>query len=237
MEYFLMSSVQTIVWSSVAKKLINAITGLGLSIFIVIHLLGNLALLTGQADTFNAYSHFLLNLGTLIYLAEAGIVIFFLFHIFTAVSVWWDKQMARPQAYKETGAAGTPSKKTISSRTMIYTGAILLIFTVLHLITFKYGPGIKEGYVTEIDGVVMRDLYRLTIEVFQRPGYVIWYVVAMGLLGFHLRHGFWSAFQSLGVNHPRWTPIIYGVALLFALVMAIGFLILPVVIYFRGGAS
>jgi succinate dehydrogenase / fumarate reductase cytochrome b subunit len=232
-----MSSVQTIVWSSVVKKFINAITGLGLSVFIVIHLLGNVTLLTGNAEAFNAYSHFLLNLGALIYLAEAGIVAFFLFHIFTAVSVWWDQQMARPQAYKQTAAAGDPSRKTISSQTMIYTGAILLIFTVLHLITFKYGPGIEEGYVMEIDGVVIRDLYRLTIEVFQRPAYVIWYVAAMGLLGFHLRHGFWSAFQSLGINHPRWTPIIYGLALIFALVMAIGFIILPAIIYFRGGAS
>lgn len=232
-----MSSAQTIVWSSVAKKFINAITGLGLCIFIVVHLMGNLALLTGKAEAFNAYSHFLLNLGALIYITEAGLVAFFLFHMFTAVTVWWDQQMARPQSYKMTAAAGEPSKKTISSRTMIYTGAILLIFTILHLITFKYGPGINEGYVVTIDGVVMRDLYRLTIEVFQKPGYVIWYVVAMGLLGFHLRHGFWSAFQSLGMNHPRWTPVIYGLALLFALIMALGFIILPVVIYFRGGAS
>lgn len=232
-----MSSTQTIVWSSVAKKFINAITGLGLCIFIVIHLLGNLALLTGKAEAFNTYSHFLLGLGTLIYAVEIGLVLFFLFHMFTAVTVWWDQQMARPQSYKMTAAAGKPSKKTISSRTMIYTGAILLIFTILHLITFKYGPGIKEGYVVTIDGVVMRDLYRLTIEVFHKPGYVIWYVAAMGLLGFHLRHGFWSAFQSLGMNHPRWTPVIYAIALLFALIMAFGFIILPVVIYFRGGVS
>jgi len=232
-----MSSVQTIVWSSVAKKFINAVTGLGLCVFIIIHLLGNLTLLTGHAEAFNAYSHFLLNLGTLIYATEIGLVAFFLFHMFTAVTVWWDQQMARPQSYKVTAAAGAPSKKTISSRTMIYTGAILLLFTILHLITFKYGPGINEGYVVTIDGVVMRDLYRLTIEVFQKPGYVIWYVGAMALLGFHLRHGFWSAFQSLGLNHPRWTPVIYGIALLFALIMAFGFIILPVIIYFRGGVS
>ncbi len=232
-----MSSVGTIVWSSVARKVINAVTGLGLCIFIVIHLLGNLTLLTGNAEAFNKYSHFLLSLGTLIYLTEAGLVIFFLFHMFTAVTVWWDQQMARPQAYKYSAKAGYPSKKTISSRTMIYTGVTILVFTILHLITFKYGPGIKEGYAMEIDGVVMRDLYRLTIEIFHRPGYVIWYVVSLTFLGFHLRHGFWSAFQSMGINHPRWTPVLYGLAMLFALVMAIGFIILPVVIYFQGGAA
>jgi len=232
-----MASDQSLLWSSVAKKFINAVTGLGLSIFIVIHLLGNLALLTGDAEAFNAYSHFLLSTGVLIYLAEAGLVAFFLFHIITALTVWWSKQKARPQSYQKTAAAGDPSKKTISSRTMIYTGIILLVFTVLHLITFKYGPGMDDGYVMVIDGVAMRDLYRLTVEVFAKPGYVIWYVAAMALMGFHLRHGFWSAYQSLGVNHPRWTPIIYAIALLFAIVMAVGFLVIPIVIYFRGGAS
>jgi succinate dehydrogenase / fumarate reductase cytochrome b subunit len=232
-----MSSLRAIVWSSVTKKIINAITGLGLCIFIVIHLLGNITLLTGNAEAFNAYAHFLLSTGILIYLSEAGLVGFFLFHMITAVTVWWDQQKARPESYKKTAAAGDPSKKTISSQTMIYTGVILLIFTVIHLITFKYGPGVKEGYVMNIDGVAMRDLYRLTIEVFGKLLYVIGYVVAMGLMGFHLRHGFWSAFQSLGVNHPRWTPVIYGLAFIFAVVMAFGFLILPVILYFRGGAA
>ena len=232
-----MSSIQSIVWSSVIKKLINAVTGLVLCMFIVIHLMGNITLLTGHAEAFNSYSHFLLSTGVLIYLAEIGLTAFFLLHIFTAVMVWWDKQTARPVAYGKTAAAGAPSKKTISSRTMIYTGVVLFVFTVYHLITFKYGPGIAEGYSMEVDGVVIRDLYRLTMEVFSRPGYVIGYVAAMAFMGFHLRHGFWSAFQSLGMNHPRWTPVIYGLALLFAVIMAVGFLILPIIIYFRGGAS
>lgn len=232
-----MASLRSALWSSIAKKFINAITGLGLCIFIVIHLAGNFALLTGKADVFNSYAHFLISTGALVYLAEIGLGGFFLFHIITALTVWWDKQMGRPVSYKKTAAAGDPSKKTISSQTMIYTGVIMLIFTVLHLITFKYGPGEAEGYVVTIDGVVMRDLYRLTVEVFSQPVYVIGYVVCMVLLGFHLRHGFWSAFQSLGMNHPRWTPIIYGAALLFAVVMAAGFVALPVVMYFKGGAA
>jgi succinate dehydrogenase / fumarate reductase cytochrome b subunit len=233
----LMASEQSLLWSSVARKLINGLTGLALSGFIVVHLLGNVALLFGEAEKFNAYSHFLLSLGGLIYTAEAILVAFFLFHIITAITVWWGKQMARPDGYKRTDNAGDPSKKTISSRTMIYTGVILLVFTVLHIKTFKYGPGLNEGYVMMIDGQPIRDLYRLVIEVFNKPIYVIWYVVSMLLLGFHLRHGFWSGFQSLGVNHPRWTPVIYTVALLFAIVMAAGFLAIPLVIYFKGGAA
>lgn len=232
-----MASLGTIVWSSVGKKVINAIAGLALCAFISVHLLGNLALLTGKAEAFNKYAHFLLNTGVALYFAEAGIVIFLLGHMITGTAVWWNKQTARPEAYRKSGGAGSPSRMTLSSRTMIYTGAVLLIFTVLHLITFKYGPGVAQGYAVTIDGVVMRDLFRLTVEVFSQPLYVIWYVFAMAFMGFHLRHGFWSAFQSLGANHPRYMPVIEGFGFLFAVVMALGFLIIPIVIYLKGGAA
>jgi succinate dehydrogenase / fumarate reductase cytochrome b subunit len=232
-----MASLGTIVWSSVGKKVINAIAGLALCAFITVHLLGNLALLTGKAEAFNKYAHFLLSTGVALYFAEAGIVIFLLGHMITGTAVWWNKQTARPEAYRKSGGAGNPSRMTLSSRTMIYTGAVLLIFTVLHLITFKYGPGVAQGYAVTIDGVVMRDLFRLTVEVFSQPLYVIWYVFAMAFMGFHLRHGFWSAFQSLGANHPRYMPVIEGFGFLFAVVMALGFLIIPIVIYLKGGAA
>jgi len=232
-----MASFASVLFSSVVKKIINGVTGLGLCAFIIIHLAGNLTLLTGNAVAFNKYAHFLMNTGALLYLAEGSLVAFFLFHIITGTSVWWSKQMARPASYKKTANAGDPSRKTISSRTMIITGLVLLVFTILHLKTFKYGPGIAEGYVMNIDGVAVRDLFRLTIETFNKPGYVIWYVLAMALLGFHLRHGFWSAFQSLGVNHPKYSPIINVIGVLFAIIMAVGFIVLPVVLYFKGGAA
>jgi succinate dehydrogenase / fumarate reductase cytochrome b subunit len=113
---------------------------------------------------------------------------------------------------------------------MIYTGAVLFIFLIIHLKTFKFGP----NYTTDVDGVEMRDLHGLVWEVFQSPGYVTWYVAAMVLLGSHLWHGFWSAFQSLGVSHPRYTPIIYGIGIMVAAVLAVGFLGIPIWIYFTG---
>ncbi len=232
-----MARLRTIIWSSVARKFINGITGLFLCLFIIFHLAGNLTLLWGTAEQFNAYSHFLMSTGVLVYSAEIVLLAFFIFHIITAVTVWWGKQMARPDSYQTSGNAGAPSKKTISSRTMIYTGAILLVFLVLHVRAFKYGPGIDQGYLMLVNGTPMRDLYRLAIDVFSKPGYVIWYVFAMAFMGYHLRHGFWSAFQSLGANHPRCSPFIYGVALLFAIIMAFGFLAIPVIIYFRGGVA
>jgi succinate dehydrogenase / fumarate reductase, cytochrome b subunit len=232
-----MPTLGTVIWSSVGKKFINAVAGLGLCAFISVHLLGNLALLTGNAVGFNKYAHFLTSTGVGLYFVEGGLVLFFLCHIITGTAVWWSKQVARPDSYRKSSGAGGNSRMNLASKTMIYTGALMLIFTVYHLITFKYGPGIDQGYVMTIDGIAVRDLYRLTLEVFSKPAYVIFYVVMMILLGYHLWHGFWSAFQSLGVNHPRYTPVINGVGMLFAVVMACGFLILPIVIFLRGGVA
>jgi succinate dehydrogenase / fumarate reductase cytochrome b subunit len=167
---------------------------------------------------------------------ELGLVAVFLFHITMGVMVWIDKKRARPEGYAKTAKAGSPSRMTFSSKNMIITGLVLFIFTIIHLKNFKYGPSVAEGYITEIDGVQMRDLFRLVIESFQNIYYVIGYTVAMALLGFHLRHGFWSAFQSLGVNHPRLSPFIAFVGVLVAIILAIGFLLLPLWIYFKGGA-
>ena len=110
---------------------------------------------------------------------------------------------------------------------------IIPVFTlcdkIIFIITFKYGP----YYTTTVDGVEMRDLYRLVREVFQNPLYVGWYVFAMILLGSHLRHGFWSAFQSLAFYHPKYTPIIYVTGVTLAAVLATGYVAIPVWIYLQ----
>ncbi|MCK5127132.1 MAG: succinate dehydrogenase cytochrome b subunit [candidate division Zixibacteria bacterium] len=231
-----MALTSSMLFSSVGKKLLNAVSGLTLLGFILAHLIGNLTLLTGNSDAFNAYGHFLIHkTGVLLYVFEYGLIVFFLLHIITAVSVWWDQQVARPTSYKKTASGGDTSKKTLSSTTMIYTGALILVFAIMHLITFKYGPAEAQGYTTIVDGVEMRDLYRLSIEVFLKPGYLIWYIIANALLGLHIRHGFWSAFQSLGLNHPRCTPILYKLGIVVALIMGFGFVVIPAYIYFKGG--
>jgi succinate dehydrogenase / fumarate reductase cytochrome b subunit len=232
-----MIKLRTLLWSSVAKKIISGVTGLCLIGFVIVHLLGNLALLLGNAEFFNRYSHFLNSFGWLIVLLELGLLGFFLFHIVMGIAVWFDKKNARPEGYQKKAKAGPPSRMTLSSRTMIITGPVLLVFLVIHVLSFKYGPGVEQGYVTYIHGVEMRDMYSLVVDVFQNEAYAIGYVLVMIFLGYHLRHGFWSAFQSLGINHPRWTPVIYGVGVIVAIILATGFLLLPVVIYFRGGAA
>ena len=230
-----MPQLKTMVWSSVGKKVISALTGLSLIVFSFVHLLGNLALLRGDPDPFNKYAHFLMSLKGLIYAMEIGLALFFIIHIVMGVTVWLDKRRARPNAYQKKKDAGGSSRMTISSKTMIYTGLIMFVFLVVHLKTIKYGSGIEAGYVTIIDGEQVRDLYRLVIEQFSQTWYMLFYVGSMILLGYHLRHGFWSAFQSLGVNNPRCMPYLYGIGVLTAIVLVIGFIVLPVWIYLKGG--
>lgn len=221
-------------WSSVGRKLINGLTGLLLVIFLIEHLTGNFLLLDPDSQPFNRYSDFLIGLGEVLIVVELGLVAVFLLHVITATTVFLSKLKARPVGYEKTKSAGNPSHKTLSSVTMIWTGLVLFVFIFIHVKTFKYGPGIAEGYVVTVHGEQMRDLYRLVYEVFKMPGYVVWYTASMILLGFHLRHGFWSAFQTLGLNHPRYNRVIYALGWLVALVLAIGFIFIPVWIYFTG---
>lgn len=213
--------------SSVGKKIMTGVTGIALSGFVISHLIGNLLLFVGS-DAFNQYTYKLMQMGTILYVLEGGLVVAFLIHAFTGMQIAINKRRARPQSYVKTGNAGGVSRKSIASLSMIYTGVLLFVFVVLHLKTFKFGP----YYETVVGGVVMRDLYRLVMEVFRDPVYVMSYTAIMILLGVHLRHGFWSAFQSLGVNHPRYSPIIYGVGILVAVVVSVGFVVMPAWIYF-----
>lgn len=219
--------------SSVVKKLVSGATGLALIVFIIGHLSGNLLLLVG-AEAFNGYAHFLHTFlhGAFVYVVEAGLLLVFLLHIVSGVRVWLDKRRARPDSYRVVADAGGPSQKTLSSRTMIVTGLVLMVFVVIHVGMFRVYPIEQAGYVTTIAGDEARDLYRWVVEWFQDPWVVAGYVGVMLFLGFHLRHGFWSAFQSVGANNPRWMPVLTTMGVLFAVVMAMGFLILPLYLFF-----
>lgn len=217
-------------WSSVGKKILMAITGLAMVIFLVEHVTGNLLLLSQNPDPYNKYADFLMGFGSILIVAELILIAILLTHVISATAITIGKNKARPVNYIKKANAGGASKKTIASSTMIYTGVILFVFLVIHLKTFKFGP----HYTAVVDGKEMRDLHKLVMEVFRSPTYVFGYTSVMALLGFHLRHGFWSAFQSLGANHPRYMPIIYTVGIFIALVLAAGFLTIPLWIYFTG---
>lgn len=211
--------------SSIGKKQVMALTGFGLVGFTLSHILANFLIFVGP-DVFNKYSYALVS-NPLIYAAEAGLLGMFVLHILLAVVLKIENNTARPQKYYMKVSTG--SGETFASRTMPITGFILLVFLVLHLINFKFG----SHFETTIDGVVMRDLYKTVIQYFANPLYVAWYVFAMFALGLHTSHGVQSAFQSLGLNHPKYTPIIQVASLAYGVFVAVGFSALAVFSHFQ----
>ena len=221
---------QSILFSPIGKKVLTGFTGLGLTLFVITHMLGNLSYFQGSA-AYNAYTEFLHSLGALLYVIEAGLVAMFALHIVVGINIYLSKRKARKTGYKRFQTAGGASKQSISSRSMIITGIILLVFLVVHLWSFKFGT----YYETTLDGEPVRDLARLVTEKFASPLYAFGYTAIVLLLALHLRHGVWSALQSLGAMNPRLTPLVYTLGAVLGLLIAIGFLVLPLWIYFTGG--
>jgi succinate dehydrogenase / fumarate reductase cytochrome b subunit len=219
--------------SSVAKKFGMAVTGLLLIGFLVVHLSGNLLLYSADGSLFNAYAEKLASFGYLLYAAEVGLVAFFLFHAVTGIRLAFLGKSAKPTKYAVSKSKGGASKWGFAANNMVITGSLLLIFLILHVKHFKFGPGVGEGYVTELSGGVQaRDLHRYVTEQFKSPLVVGLYSAAMIFLGFHLRHGVWSGLQSLGLTKETNSKAIYIVGGLIGLLLAVGFLSIPTYIYF-----
>jgi succinate dehydrogenase / fumarate reductase cytochrome b subunit len=214
--------------SSIGTKFLIAITGFLLFLFLVSHLAGNLLFVLGP-DAFNNYSHALIS-NPLILVAEAGLVLIFLVHVFKTVAMVLANRGARPERYaarKWAKSKNDRSRKSLSSTTMILTGTITLLFVVTHLVTFKFGP-----YYETAEGI--RDIYRLQLAVFSNPGYVAFYLVAMTVIGFHLWHGISSAAQSWGIDSPKWTPRIILAGRVLTVVLTVGFALLPIFTFVTG---
>lgn len=215
---------RSVLSSSVGTKLLIAVTGLALFFYLILHLAGNLLVFFGP-ETFNEYSDQMIS-NPLIIPVEIGLLAVFVVHIFKTVKMYVGNQRARPAKYEVKRMAGHTSRKSVASTTMIWTGLVTLAFVVIHLKQFKFGT------LYEVAETGVRDLYRLEVEVFQNPATVALYVVAMLLIGFHLRHGISSAFQSLGVDHPRHTRRILAGGTILAVVIAGGLGFIPVWVYF-----
>jgi succinate dehydrogenase / fumarate reductase cytochrome b subunit len=213
-----MSSPIRVFATSVGSKLLIGLTGLALFLFLITHIAGNALIVLGRS-TFNSYSHALTS-NPLIPLIEIVLALIFLLHIYKTVTMYLGNQQARPVAYKAKKSQGGPSRRTFSSTTMVVSGLWLLIFVIIHVRTFKYGP----DYPSDVEGV--RDLYRLVLENFHNPLNVAFYVLSMLVVGSHLWHGAASAFQSLGVSHPRWTPRLLAAGKAFAVVIGGGFILI-----------
>ncbi len=224
--------------TTVGRKLVMAVSGIFLMLFLVVHLAGNLTMLFPDGgEMFNAYAHKLESMGVLLYVAEAGLLAIFLFHVISAFQVYAEKKRAtKGGRYAVEASKGGPSKKSVASRSMIYTGIILLLFIPLHIWMFKFNAG-SPIPTTEVGGKEVKDLFQVVVQAFSNPAIAFGYTAVMLLLGFHLRHGFWSALQSIGAMNPRWSPLIYTLGLVFALLMAGGFLFLPLYFFFSCGEA
>jgi len=209
--------------STVGRKYLMGITGLIWAGFVLIHMIGNMLLFVGP-DAYNTYSHTLTSM-ELIYVAEAILVIALLVHIYCALSLTLSNRAAKNQKY---AVKAKVKRSAFASSTMGIQGSIVLVFIILHLITFKYGT----EYETTVHGVAMRDLARLVVEVFQNPTVVAWYVVALVLLGFHLSHGFSSSFQSLGLMNGTYREPLRKLSWAYAIIVAAGFISQPLYAYF-----
>ncbi|PZO42866.1 MAG: succinate dehydrogenase [Shackletoniella antarctica] len=212
--------------SSLGKKLITGATGLALATFVLVHMAGNLLLFQSR-EAYNTYAHHLASLGIGLYAIELVLLAVVVLHAAVGIEIFWRKRQARPQGYSAYQSAGGPSYQSLSSRAMIVTGSVMAVFLVAHLLTFKFGT----YYTTELGGEPVRDLARLVVEKFQHLPYVVGYSAVLVLLGSHLRHGLWSALQSIGLLNAGVRPLVVGASGVLGGGIAIGFLLLPWAIY------
>lgn len=212
--------------SSVGTKLLIGFTGLGLFLYLILHLAGNALVFAGE-EVFNAYAHRMISNPLLIPI-ELGLLAIFLIHIYETVRMYLANQAARPVRYTKKEWAGHTSRKTIASSTMIASGLLILLFVIVHVKQFRFG-----SYYQTVGDASVRNLYRTEVEVFQQPLWVAFYVIATILVGLHLRHGIASAFQSLGLDHPTYTRRLTTLGVVFAVIIGGGLAFIPIWVYLR----
>ena len=206
-----MGMIGSLYRSSVGKKSIMAASGLLLTLFICTHLLGNSISFLGR-EAFNSYAERLHSLGVLIYLFELGLLTLFLIHILTGVILYLENLGARPSRYSVDTSEGG---RSWGSRTMPYTGVIILVFIIVHLMNFHFTD----------KSVLIADLVR---ELLSKPGLAFFYIFSLVALALHLSHGFWSLFQSIGFNHEKYNQLLLKGALAFSILVGIVFTLIPV---------
>ena len=209
--------IQTL-WSSVGKKLLMALTGLSFCGFLAGHLAGNLTIYAGK-NAFNSYAEHLHALGPLLTLAEWGLVFFAVVHVCTGLILFYQNFAARTSRYAVNKKAGG---RTIGSATMPYTGILLLVFIIFHLINFHFVDKSSTS------------IYQIVAQTFENPLYVVIYILAMIVAALHVSHGLWSAFQTIGLNHEKYMPFIMALSIAFSLAVGFGFGIIPIYLSFAG---
>ena len=223
-----MNWISSFFTSSLGKKVIMSLTGLFLILFLVVHLIGNLQLLVNDGgEKFNLYAKFMTT-NPLIKIISYGLYAFIILHTIQGLILWRQNRAARSSRY------AVPGTKTSSfaSRNMAYLGIVILIFLIIHLwqFWFQMKTGALE-MVTYAGHDPVKDLYKAVDYAFRQWWYVLFYVISMVIMAFHLKHGLQSSFQSLGWNHRKYTPIIKWISSAYSILVSLGFALIPVIIY------
>lgn len=205
-------------WSTtVGKKAVMAVSGVVLAGFLVAHLLGNLQIFLGP-DRFNGYARLLKALPELLWSVRIALFISVALHIWSSIQLAVVKGEARPVDY----VRRKPIASSYASRTMYWSGPIVAAFIIYHLMQFTFGIG-GTPYMES-------DPYGNVINGFRVPAVSLFYIVAMGILCLHLRHGLSSIVQSLGFHHPRYTPRLKAASAIVATLIFFGFISIPVAV-------
>ncbi|MBC6993663.1 succinate dehydrogenase cytochrome b subunit [Neolewinella lacunae] len=220
--------------SSIGKKVVMALTGLFLISFLAVHLAGNVQLMFGDGgQAFNEYAYFMTH-NPVIKFTSYGLYAFILLHAIQGLILWNQNRLARGSqgyAVKRDRLATAPK----SSLYMGSLGMVILIFIIIHMVQFwaqmKFTGNVAEVTYPGAEYAV-KDLYTLVYTAFTNIWFVIFYVISMVFIAFHLFHGFESAFQTLGLNHKKWTPLIKFVGRAYSILVPLGFAIIPLYVYF-----
>ncbi|MDR4988027.1 MAG: succinate dehydrogenase cytochrome b subunit [Bacteroidales bacterium] len=212
--------------SSLSQKYIMALAGIFLMLFLISHLVTNLLMLAGDGGAAFRNAVSFLTRNPVIKITEYVLFAAFLVHILLGVVLQLHNYYARPVRYRKSLQTETAA----FSRYMFHTGVIIFIFLVIHLVNFFF---IRLGLVPLPEIAADRhDFYPVAVELFQNKWYSAVYIVSFVFLGFHLKHGFQSAFQSLGINHTKYTPAIKVIGTIYAIAISVGFAIIPVYFLF-----
>ena len=208
-----------VLFSSITKKFTMALAGLFLLTFLPLHLFINLMLLKSEPGPFNTAAHFMATF-PVIKIIEVVLFAAILIHISYGIWLQIRNWLSRPVGY----VSGNKSDISFFSKFMIWTGAIILTFLILHWFNFYF---IKLGIVKGNP----EDFYSVAHNLFKIPAYDIIYLTCFALLGFHLFHAFYSAFQTLGLNHRIWSPVVKVIAFIYAVIIPAGFAFISITLW------
>ena len=208
-------------WQSTnGKKVVMAVTGAMMFAFVIGHMLGNLQMFEAP-EHINAYGHFLHNLGELLWIERGVMTLAIVLHIVATVQLALRSQAARPVGYSRKEAINS----SYASRTMYWSGPIVLAFIIFHLLQFT------AGYLHPGATFTQGEVYSNVVSGFKVWWVSAWYIFAMVLLGFHLSHGIWSMFQSVGLAGKRHTPLLKVAAKAIAILIVLGYISIPISVY------